>query len=71
MNAGVTNLSIIFSIVLLYMPKESKEPSYDAAHRMDAMRIKALVEKPLPKIFGNVKQVHLIPADVKGLVGKR
>ncbi len=49
-----------------------KMPSVDdVSHRVDAMRLKALVETPMPKIFGNVKQVHLIPADVKGLVGKR
>jgi hypothetical protein len=58
------------------MQKQSKDkmkmPSVDdVSHRVDAMRLKALVETPMPKIFGNVKQVHLIPADVKGLVGKR
>jgi hypothetical protein len=58
------------------MPKHSADKmkmpkDMDTCYRMDAMRMKALVEKPLPKIFGGVKVVHMIPADVKGMVGKR
>ena len=56
------------------MPKDKKSDVVESKEmaKIDAMRLKALLEKPLPKMsIGGAVIRHHNPADVQGMLGKR
>jgi hypothetical protein len=46
-----------------------KAPKKAGLHTTDALRLQALIEKPVPTIFGGHRMSHTIPADTRGMMG--
>lgn len=49
--------------------EHAKAPKKAGLHTTDALRLQALIERPMPKMMGGSTVTHSIPADVRGMMG--